>query len=85
MYLVLDIQGAIIFTIPILFSSIANSIELKTVSGSSPVNMIVPASIASGLSIDFLRDIAGKPNIEDSSLIVPLSEIAHLAFNCRFM
>ena len=40
---------------------------------------MVPASIASGLSRDCLIVTAGKFNILDSSLIVPLSDVTHLA------
>ena len=50
---------------------------------SIPDNMIVPASCASGLSIDCLNEIAGKLRIDDSSLIVPESEMQHNAFFCK--
>ena len=63
-----------------LCSFIAISIEFKTTSGSNPVRIIVPASWASGRSIELRRDMAGKLRIADSSLIVPLSEIVHRAF-----
>ena len=49
--------------------------DCRTVSISNPVIIIEPESNASGRSIDSLNVIAGKPNIDDSSLIVPLSEI----------
>jgi hypothetical protein len=45
----------------------------------SPAMMIEPVSRASGLSMESLRVTAGNPMIEDSSLMVPESEITHLA------
>jgi len=57
------------------FSSVTTLIDRSMVSGSKPVKTIFPVSNASGLSIAFLTVIAGNERIEDSSLIVPLSEM----------
>jgi hypothetical protein len=46
---------------------------------SIPVRIIEPASIASGLSMESLKRTAPKPVTDDSSLIVPESEITNLA------
>ena len=66
-----------------LCSVIVVAILLKTISGSNPVRIIVPASWASGRSIDCLIETAGNDRIADSSLMVPLSEIVQRACCCK--
>ena len=44
--------------------------------------MIAPVSSASGRSMESRRVTAGKPRMEDSSLIVPLSESTQQASCC---
>ena len=59
------------------------SIDFRTSFLFMPDIMTTPSSIPSGLSWAFLIVIAGKPKIEDSSVIVPLSEITQKALICR--
>ena len=57
--------------------------ELRMIPGSNPVSMIEPVSCASGRSIDWRREIAEKFKMDDSSLMVPLSDKAHNACCCK--
>ena len=59
-------------------------IEFNTSCLFNPVIISVPLSIPSGLSCIFLIVTAGKFKIDDSSVIVPLSEITNLELICKF-
>jgi hypothetical protein len=59
--------------------------EERRLSASKPAKTIEPESKDSGLSIESLNETAGKLIIADSSLIVPESEITHLAAICSLL
>ena len=59
------------------------SMDFKTSFLFIPDIITTPSSIPSGLSWAFLIVIAGKPRIEDSSVIVPLSDITQKALICK--
>ena len=71
--------------LPALCSVITVSAEANTTSLSNPVKIMVPASWASGRSMDCRNEMAGKERMALSSLMVPLSEMVHLACICKFI
>lgn len=64
-----------------LCSAITVSIQFNTLFLSNPVSTIVPASWASGRSMELRSDMAGKLRMADSSLMVPLSLMVQAALH----